>query len=591
MSEEEAQEDFANELAEQTEDLCHIHNHPTKIIANLDFPLDKFSDYDEPNRATFDLRSMIQVFLYKEVRSFDQMETVRRLRGAAYIFIKFNLPRPPTQGGLSATWRKRFDASDRLRIKSAAAKIRTICETHDIVDRGEPPLEPEDIQGEDIGEQQIVDAVERASRLGFSELPDPRGSNSRYALKAYLERQGYLNMARAGTTTERRRFARLSPRTEVPHGSSHNRTLKKIADPAHQTNLWDFTDGTQPADWRRIRDTVLPAFHRGVENMLDEITEADRVAVREPVNAAFDITTWPFYASPFRDESGIKPCDEPVTIEPRNGSPYDVYPCEDYPEMVSGIKESHQRAFKFATLTIVADDTPLVLAIEPVRDVRRWEDQEDVDTRTRGELIDDLLDQAKQHVDINKVYADREFDSYEVRHRINQHDVFYVIGKRNQANEDRVAITKTIEHEVADVSVEQGTLTYEGETHDISFIYVPKDTAKDNDDYIEGDYAIFTVNAHVSPDRAMGLAGTYRDRWMIENEYKTIKAHFLPTSASKDYRNRFLIFVIGVMMYNVWRLSNFLLREEVDVNLGENPPILAGEIVELIGFCLFDPGG
>ncbi len=44
-------------------------------------------------------------------------------------------------------------------------------------------------------------------------------------------------------------------------------------------------------DWKRIRDTVLPAFHAGVDNMLDEIAGSDRSGVREPVIAAIDITT------------------------------------------------------------------------------------------------------------------------------------------------------------------------------------------------------------------------------------------------------------------------------------------------------------
>ena len=74
-------------------------------------------------------------------------------------------------------------------------------------------------------------------------------------------------------------------------------------------------------------------------------------------------------------------------------------------------------------------------------------------------------------------------------------------------------------------------------------------------------------------------------------EYKSIRKHFLPASASKDYRVRFLYFTIGVLMHNVWRLTNFLLRDEVDVDLGEKPPLRAGEIVELVAFCLFDPGG
>lgn len=99
------------------------------------------------------------------------------------------------------------------------------------------------------------------------------------------------------------------------------------------------------------------------------------------------------------------------------------------------------------------------------------------------------------------------------------------------------------------------------------------------------------MNSHVTPDRAIGLAESYRDRWTIENEYKSIKANFLPKSASKDYRIRFLYFVIGVMTYNVWRLSNFYLRDKVDVNLGEDPPILGGEIVEIVAIAWFDPGG
>ena len=578
-------------IEEQATDLCHIHDHITRIIANIDIKEEWFSDYDEPGRGKFDLDSIVSTFLYKEARDFTQPELVRRLRGVAYVYVRFNLQCPPTQGSISYNWRNRFNAQEREVIKEAADRIRDACIEHEVINTNEPALQPDDILDEDdvIAESQIQGAVERATELGFEEFADPRASNIRYGLQAYFERQGYLNLAKAGTTTESRRFARLSDREEVPHGSSHNRTMKKIADPDPQTDLWDFTEERTP-QWKRIRDEILPAFHAGVENILDEIESRDRTGLREPVNAAFDITTWPYWSSPFRDEEDVEWDEEPVEITYSDDSTREVYPKEDYPEMVSGVKESHQRAYKFATLTIVAEDTPLVIAVEPVRDERRWEDGS-IDTRTRGGLVDRLVEQAERHVDINKVFADREFDSYEVRHELEQHDTFYVIGKRKQADEDKVAIEKTVEHETADVSVEQGTLTYRGETHDISFMYVPKDTAKDKDEYIEGDYAIFTVNAHVSADRAIGLAMQYRDRWMIENEYKTIKKNFLPVSASSDYRNRLLYFVIGVVLYNVWRLSNFLLRDEIDVNLGEDPPILAGEIVELVGLCLFDPGG
>jgi hypothetical protein len=589
----ETKTDAVEYFGEQADDLCHLHDHPTRVIKHLDVPTEVFSDYDDPERATFAIAAIVKVFLYMYVRGFDQSETARRLGGTAYVYLRFGLPRPITQAGLSHNWRNRLSRDDRRLIREAADRIREVCREHGVVDDGEPALDPEDVRGTAIEEEQIMDAVERATNLGFGEFRDPRAANATYALEAYFERQGYLNLAKAGTTTKSRRFARLSDREKVPHGSSHNRTMKKVATPDPQTDLWDYSNGAGRDEWRQIRDEVLPAFHRGVENQLDEIAGRDRAGIREPVNAAFDITTWNFWASPFRDESEVAWPEEPVELDRRDGSTREVYPREDFPEMVSGFKKGDmkaaERGYKFATLTIVAEDTPIVVAIEPVRDRRAWE-PEDVDTRTRGELVDRLLEQAERHVDVNKVFADREFDSYEVRHAIDRRDAFYVIGKRKLADADRVAVERTVEHDTADVSVEHGTLTYEGETHDVSFVYVPKDSAKDDAEYIEGDYAIFTVNAHVSPDRGMALTEQYRRRWTIENQYKSIKQHFLPQVASADYRNRFLVFVVGVMMHNVWRLANFLLRDEVEGELGEDPPILAGEIVELVGFCLFDPG-
>jgi hypothetical protein len=167
---------------------------------------------------------------------------------------------------------------------------------------------------------------------------------------------------------------------------------------------------------------------------------------------------------------------------------------------------------------------------------------------------------------------------------IDRHSVQYVIPKKMNANADYENIKNVKEHSVADVAVEPSKLIGEDEhTHDVSILYVPSSGE-------DGKYSIFTTNSEVSPDRAQGLTAQYQNRWEIENEYKTIKKHFLPTSASKDYRVRFLYFTIGMMMYNVWRLTNFRLRDEVAVDLGEEPPVRAGEIVELVAFCLFDPG-
>lgn len=568
-------------LAEEVEDLCQIHDHITRIIANVDIPVELFSDYANPEDADFTLESVIRMCLYKEARDFGQSETVRRLRGAAYIYIKFDLVRPPTQAGLSHMWKERFTLQERRFIKAAAARIREVCEEHDVVDQHEPVVDPEDIHGKDIGEEQVVEAVERATELGFAEFEDPRAPNWTYPLEAYFERQGYLNFAKAGTSTESYLFSLISDREDVQCGSSHNRTLKKIADPDRQVDLWDFVDGRGPADWKRIRDAVLPAFHAGVEKQLDEIAGRDRQGIRQPVHAAIDIVTFNHWPSPLKDDEDIDPGEEPV--QTKHG---EVYPREDFPEMVSGFKKNNKnqtdRGYKFATITIVAEDTPIILGIEPVRDYRWWErpDREDVETTSRGGIVDRLLEQAEQHVDINKVFCDREFDSFEVRDAIDSRTIQYVNGKQKRSNADYENIEEIIEDPAYDTRIEHAWQTHEGRRHKVSIVYLPG-----------GEYSLFTMNGWVDPDRADALAEQYRERWTIENQYKSLRQNFLPRTASKDYRNRFLVFTVAVILHNVWRLTNFMLRDEVDVNLGESPPVPGREVVGMVGMWLFDPGG
>lgn len=118
----------------------------------------------------------------------------------------------------------------------------------------------------------------------------------------------------------------------------------------------------------------------------------------------------------------------------------------------------------------------------------------------------------------------------------------------------------------------------------MTFVYDLSDRSDD-------DYKIWTMNGHLDVGRAKALISQYDQRMQIESQYATIKQHFLQKTSTMEYRKRFLYFLIRSVMYNVWRMTNFILRDNVDVHLGEHPPVPAGEVIELIGFCLFDPGG
>lgn len=546
--------DAADALIKQSEELCSVHDHITNVIANLDIPTDSFEDrYEKDYSHQFDFDAIIRVLLYRQISGFSLRETAESLRRWAYLQYRFGLDRAPTQQTLSHTRRRRFSRQDRNTIKKVAGEIRSIAAAEDILGEPDsaPSIQPEETQEGGLTDREIKRAVQIARNRVFTEFETERASNAKYEDDVFWEIQSYLSMTSHGKNKMKRRSARLSWRGETPHGDTHTRALKKMGRPDSQTTLSDYVDGEGPADWERIRSTLLEPFQSAIGNLIEETDFGQEL--REPVNVAIDVTPWQFYPSPWKYAK------------------MDIVK-DDYPEMVSGLKEKHERGYKFATLTVVGADTPIVLAIEPVREGSHWE--ENPDSITIADTVERLLSKAQEYVDINKVMADREYDTLAVRDVIDKKNMTYIIPKKKTANQDKKDIADVKEHPSADIAVKNDVrMDYEGRTHEVDFIYSPSS---------EDSYSIFTTNADVPPDRAEGLTAQYRQRWVIENEYKSIKAHFLPRTCSKDYRVRLFYFVAAVLMYNVWRLTNVLLRQMVSVNLGEKPPVPAGEIIEIL---------
>lgn len=62
-------------LVEQSDDLCGLHDHITRVIARLEIPQEAFSDrYPHSNKATFEFDSVVVMFLYQYARGFTQSE-------------------------------------------------------------------------------------------------------------------------------------------------------------------------------------------------------------------------------------------------------------------------------------------------------------------------------------------------------------------------------------------------------------------------------------------------------------------------------------------------------------------------------------
>jgi len=141
--------------------------------------------------------------------------------------------------------------------------------------------------------------------------------------------------------------------------------------------------------------------------------------------------------------------------------------------MVSGTKDGEGRAFKFATLSIVGWNIPLILAVEPVRESSSWD--ENPPNRVHR-VVRRLVRRAQEHVPIEMVLCDREFDSKAVYQTLSNLNVNYLIPKRIHSTE-RENI-ETMDEDGQEVAVESASVHVDHGSHTMQFLYVPSTKAR-----------------------------------------------------------------------------------------------------------------
>jgi hypothetical protein len=157
--------------------------------------------------------------------------------------------------------------------------------------------------------------------------------------------------------------------------------------------------------------------------------------------------------------------------------------------------------------------------------------------------------------------------------------VNYLIPKRINSPERDVIEQMADDGEA--VAVESVPLHVERGSHELRFLYVPS-TSSDGT-------VVFATNVRVGSAEAEAFCRRYSHRWQIENGYKSIKNDFLAKTSSKDYRVRLFYFVFAALLYNVWRLVDFLLKAGVGGDMDYAPVLTAGECVEVVCSALIPP--
>ena len=578
-------ERIADALVEQAATLFDVHDNVSRVIGNLHLPIDEFQDrYDILMDDSFDFEAMVRVYLYMQVTGLSQTAVTDQIAVLEYLQIRFGLDGAPTQAALSYTKRKRFSGKLRSLLNSVADDISDAASDHGIQSQDfrklDPDPDPTEIQETSTPLHHYVD--NQAPGVITSTLDEVcpaldtgRAENVKHEDEVVWEHQILMSLQdRSGTRAAYRTFNKF--RNDALHHDTHLNAVNSLGTPSsYQYTFDDFKNGKPTPDWRHVADAIQPQFSAAVERQLDMIRPTDEFT--EPVVAAIDVTGAPVHVTPWKGEDDIEPDDERIVVDEKTGDTR--VPKDDYPTMVNGAAESGVYEYQYATLTIVGANTPLVVAVEPIRHHSTWEGG-DGRSISWAEVVDRLMEQATELVDIHMVMADKAFDQHGVCHVLDQrHDVTYLIPKKADSQQLRSQVAEVREDPNVTARVEQDASLYlrndtpyidvdddpdvgeDNYSHDVTFMHVPAE----RDDWIirhadDTGYAIFMTNSDdVSPLEAEGLVNWYSRRWDIENEYRMILP-LMPSIASKDYRMRFFAFTFSCLLYNLWRIVDHSLK-------------------------------
>ena len=193
--------------------------------------------------------------------------------------------------------------------------------------------------------------------------------------------------------------------------------------------------------------------------------------------------------------------------------------------------------FRYITLSVVIGDAKITLNALPVNPLS-----------DKTKLIDRLLTEAKRmHIRINLVLLDRSFFTQQVVKIMDKHRLRFLFP---------VIKNKLVKKMIADAHKSKNYV------HKYKFTNGKKPTASftiffmldldSRERQIWKRYHVYGTNLPVANNNRYVFAEIYRRRWNIETSFRVEKQEFLTQTTSKSYRFRLFIFLVAVLLYNLW---------------------------------------
>lgn len=201
-------------------------------------------------------------------------------------------------------------------------------------------------------------------------------------------------------------------------------------------------------------------------------------------------------------------------------------------------KEGTNKAYKFMTLCVVTNNIRMTIGVVPMTDtgVVAFRDG-----------VQELVKKAQKRCRIRVLYADRGFYKAPVIELLEQREVNYFVraymGKtiKNmyRENDDEVHVdTYTVKRKAGPPYVQVDTRVVIG------------DSQKEEDQLVA-----FVTNLGLGEQKGNEFIEQYMDRWGIETSYRMI-GQFLAKTTSRKYQIRIGLFVLAVVLYNLWVYEN-----------------------------------
>lgn len=312
------------------------------------------------------------------------------------------------------------------------------------------------------------------------------------------------------------------------------------------------------------------------ETLLESIKQLSVDEIADNINETLEKTYQ-------RAKPKLDQLDKAVNIRLAIDVTYVAYYGDRGLEWVSGAPDNkgYDWCHKFATATIVGENTHFVVAVEPLGSPDYVDNAAypgNIERNYRpGAIVRRLLDRANDYVNIRVMYADREFYTADVIAALEKRELYYVIpAPARKRLKRKISRFDELKNGFADDDRDEQ-------------LYVQQDYAiRSNVKGNPGDTTVYTNLVILPPDEESERDGPqpfisnldvddeirvdrvqtaekiqrYDYRGGIETSYKSIKQCAAWTT-SKEFEVRWFHFAFGCMIYNMWLLVDLLTQASI----------------------------